>query len=246
MRRFGLIGYPLGHSFSKPFFNTKFEKEGIDARYENFPIPSIGELPAVLAAHPSLEGLNVTIPYKEQVLPFLHALSPEVAAIGACNCIRIRASRLTGFNTDVIGFEKSFRSKWNPVQTKALVLGTGGASKAVQWVLQQMGIAFTVVSRRPDAAKGIASYETLTREEQAAASIWINTTPLGMAPDTGSFPPMDYSVLGSGHYLYDLVYNPAQTAFLARGAAQGATVQNGKDMLEIQALAGWEIWNRPE
>lgn len=243
MRAFGLIGYPLGHSFSKGFFTEKFQREQIDAQYENYPIPAISEFPELLARHPQLEGLNVTIPYKEQVIPYLDELSPVVAAIGACNCIRIQQGRLIGYNTDVVGFEQSLRKKLQPDHRKALVLGTGGASKAVQYVMRQLQIDCTVVSRNADPAKGIAGYDQLTSADLQEATLWINTTPLGMYPNTESAPPLDYSQVTDRHYLYDLVYNPSETRFLTLGKAKGATVENGHDMLIIQALESWRIWN---
>jgi shikimate dehydrogenase len=243
MRAFGLIGFPLSHSFSKGFFTEKFQREQIDAVYDNYPLSSISEFSDLLTQHPQLEGLNVTIPYKEQVIPFLDEQSPVVAAIGACNCIRIRDGRLRGYNTDVVGFEQSLRKRLLPGHRKALVLGTGGASKAVQYVLQQLQIAFTVISRNADPAKGILAYEQLSGDDLQSATLWINTTPLGMYPNTEAAPPLDYTQAGSSHYLYDLVYNPAETRFLALGKAQGATVENGHDMLIIQALESWRIWN---
>jgi shikimate dehydrogenase len=243
MRAFGLIGYPLGHSFSKGFFTEKFQREKIDAQYENYPSPAISDFPELLARHPQLEGLNVTIPYKEQVIPYLDELSPVVAAIGACNCIRIQHGRLIGYNTDVVGFEQSLRKKLQPDHRKALVLGTGGASKAVQYVMRQLQIDCKVVSRNADPAKGIAGYDQLTRADLQEATLWINTTPLGMYPNTESAPPLDYSQVTDRHYLYDLVYNPPETRFLALGKARGATVENGHDMLIIQALESWRIWN---
>lgn len=243
MRQFGLIGFPLGHSFSRGFFTAKFEAEGIDARYDNFPIEDIGTFPGLLSLHPQLEGINVTIPHKENVIPFLHHLSPVVTAIGACNCIRIRDNRLTGFNTDVVGFEKSLCKKLDSHHKAALVLGTGGASKAVQYVLHQLQIPFTVISRKADSEKGILDYGALDKEILSHATLWINTTPLGMVPDTDRMPPLDYGQVSNRHYLYDLVYNPAETRFLAMGKAKGATIENGHDMLIIQAEESWKIWN---
>jgi shikimate dehydrogenase len=243
MRQFGLIGFPLGHSFSKGYFNEKFEKEHIPARYNNYPIEHIEELPALLAADPDLEGLSVTIPYKEQVIPYLHSLSPVVEETGACNCIRIRNGRLEGFNTDVIGFERSLSGKLRPHHTDAFVLGTGGASKAVQYVLGKLGIRFTVISRKADTAKGILNYESLKPAELEATKLWINTTPVGMHPKENEMPAMDYSALGSEHYLYDLVYNPSETKFLLQGKERGAAIENGHEMLLIQAEEAWKIWN---
>ncbi|MFT4022619.1 MAG: shikimate dehydrogenase [Flavihumibacter sp.] len=217
MRLFGLIGYPLSHSFSKGFFTQKFLQEGIDARYENYPLESIDAFPELLKAAPDLEGINVTIPYKESVIQYLDEVSPAVQAIGACNCIKRVNGRLIGYNTDILGFEKSFRKKLQPSHRPALVLGTGGASKAVQWVLTQLRIPFTVISRKSSPAQGVISYNELSRAQQAEALCWINTTPLGMSPNVEARPPLDYSVLGPAHYLYDLVYNPPLTAFLAGG-----------------------------
>ncbi|GAO44186.1 shikimate dehydrogenase family protein [Flavihumibacter petaseus] len=244
MRHFGLIGYPLGHSFSKGFFTEKFQREGIAAVYENYPLESITELPALLQNNPGIEGLNVTIPYKEQVIPYLDEVSPVVQEIGACNCIRIVNGKLIGHNTDVTGFEKSFSRKLKPGHYPALVLGTGGASKAVQYVLRLLGIPFSVVSRNANPGQGILSYEGLSHELQAESLVWINTTPLGMKPDLGTRPPMQYSMLSRDHYLYDLVYNPPCTRFLSEGLERGAVIENGHDMLEIQALESWKIWNR--
>lgn len=243
MRYFGLIGYPLSHSFSKAYFNHKFEQEGIPAQYENYPIPSIEEFPVLLRQHPSIEGINVTIPYKEAVVPYLHRVSDVVSKTGACNCIRIRNGQLEGFNTDVLGFEKSLLKSLHPMHDRALVLGTGGASKAVQFVLDKLHIPYTVISRRTDPAAGILNYDELTAELQQSAHLWINTTPLGMHPDTDSCPPVDYEQLGPSHYLYDLVYNPAETLFLKKGKERGAITENGHDMLLIQAEEGWKIWN---
>ena len=243
MREFGLIGFPLGHSFSRGFFTAKFDAEGIYARYDNFPLENIEKFPALLDLHPQLEGINVTIPHKENVIGFLHHLSPVVAAIGACNCIRIQNKELTGYNTDVIGFEKSLRKKLDDHHEAALVLGTGGASKAVQYVLQQLQIPFTIISRKADPQKGIASYGSLEKELLRKATLWINTTPLGMTPNVDSLPPLDYDQVTQKHYLYDLVYNPADTRFLAEGRARGAVTENGQDMLVIQVEESWAIWN---
>lgn len=242
-RLFGLIGYPLSHSFSKKYFTEKFEREAIaQCRYELFPIAAIDELPALLAAHPNLQGLNVTIPYKEQVLTYLHQLDPRAAAIGACNCIRIRQGQLQGFNTDAIGFEQSLREKLLPHDTAALVLGTGGAAKAVCYVLKQLGISFKQVSRQ--ASAGQLTYTQVTPALLQSCSLVINTTPLGMHPKTDEAPDLPYQALTADHYLYDLVYNPAHTTFLQKGAEAGARIKNGLDMLVIQAEESWEIWNR--
>lgn len=244
MRRFGLIGYPLSHSFSQHFFTEKFRSEQIaGCVYENFPLEKIEHVTDVLDRHPDLQGLNVTIPYKELVLPFLHQQSEVVQTIGACNCIRIEGGMLTGFNTDVIGFEQSLRQFLQPSHKKALVLGTGGAAKAIHFVLNKLGIEFLEVSRTGDTDRKIR-YEQLTGSLVAEHTLLINTTPLGMYPNVEAFPPLPYAGITPHHYLFDLVYNPAQTRFLQLGAERGATIKNGIDMLVIQAEESWKIWNR--
>jgi shikimate dehydrogenase len=241
MRRFGLIGYPLGHSFSQKFFTDKFTREGIgDCVYENYPIQSIDEFEAVLQ-QPGLQGLNVTIPYKKQVIPFLTHSSYAVSEMGACNCIDIRDGKLTGHNTDTFGFEKSLLPFLHSYHNKALVLGTGGASSAVVYVLNKLQIKWQYVSRsRSDEAIG---YDDITAEMMNDHLLIINTTPLGMYPDTTAFPPLPYDSLTGKHHLFDLVYNPAETVFLSKGKAMGATVQNGEQMLILQAEESWRIWN---
>lgn len=242
MRLFGLIGYPLTHSFSKKYFTEKFEQEGLsDCRYELFSISKIEDLSKILKDHPDLCGLNVTIPYKEQVLSFLDARNDLVAVIKASNCIRIEKGKLTGYNTDVIGFEKSLAELLQPQHTRALILGTGGVSKAVQYVLQKLGIAYKYVSRKPSVHS--YSYEQLSPEIISENKLIINTTPLGMYPNTTEAAPIPYKALGSSHYLYDMVYNPEKTLFLQKGEEQGAIVKNGYDMLVIQAEESWKIWN---
>lgn len=242
MRLYGLIGYPLTHSFSKKYFSEKFEKEGIkDCRYELFSIPSIDELKRVLSDHPGLAGLNVTIPYKEQVLSFLDDSNEVVKAIKACNCIHIQDGKLKGFNTDVSGFEQSLTEKLQPHHTRALVLGTGGAAKAVEFVLRKRGIYYKNVSRKPSVHS--YSYEQLTNEILADHTLIINTTPLGTYPAVNEAPPIPYEAITSRHYLFDLVYNPPVSLFLSKGQQRGATIKNGHDMLVIQAEESWKIWN---
>lgn len=242
MRLYGLIGYPLSHSFSKKYFSDKFEKEGIvDCAYELFPISSIGELPALLASHPQLCGLNVTIPYKEQVVSYLHQKNQIVTQIHACNCIKIENGKLTGFNTDVMGFEQSLREQLKPHHKKALILGTGGVAKAVQFVLNKLGISFHNVSR--NASYQNLSYEQVTPELLKEYTLIINTTPLGMYPAITEAAPIPYEALSSSHYLFDMVYNPEKTLFLRKGEDHGATIKNGYDMLEIQAEESWKIWS---
>jgi len=243
MRRYGLIGYPLSHSFSQKYFTEKFQREQIaDCVYENFPLADISEFSALIQQHDDLCGLNVTIPYKEKVIPFLTEQSDVVKATGACNCIKINNGRLAGYNTDVIGFENSLKPLLQPHHTKALVLGTGGAAKAVHYVLNKLGIAFTEVSRTPSKAAQIA-YDKIGEASISEYQLIINTSPVGMYPKVDECPPLPYQFLTSKHYLYDLVYNPAKTLFLQKGEAQGAAVKNGHDMLIIQAEEGWRIWN---
>lgn len=239
---YGLIGYPLTHSFSQRYFTQKFQQENITGTvYENFSIPSIESLTEVLAT-PGLSGLNVTIPYKEMVIPYLDEMDEVVGETGACNCIRIREGLLTGFNTDVIGFEMSLLSGLKSIHDRALVLGTGGAAKAVQWVLRKRGIPFSNVSRRAG-AEGTLTYEDLNPEIIASHRLIINTTPLGMYPRVEECPPVDLTAVGSNHFLFDLIYNPETTRFLQIGMDQGATTRNGYEMLLRQAEESWKIWN---
>ena len=243
MRKFGLIGYPLGHSFSGKYFREKFSREQITGCvYSNYELLAITDFPDILS-DPELEGLNVTIPYKESVIPFLHRKDPVVSAIAACNCIMIEKGILTGFNTDVIGFEKSLVEKLTSGDKRALILGTGGSSKAVAWVLQQKGIPFLFVSRKKSSNSLQISYEELSREMIVSHQLIINSTPLGMSPNTDACPLIPYEFIGPQHYLFDLVYNPAKTLFLQKGEAAGARIKNGADMLAIQAEASWAIWN---
>ncbi len=242
MRLFGLIGYPLSHSFSKKYFTQKFEEEGLNnCRYENFSIPSVNELKKVLEKNPDLTGLNVTIPYKEKIIPFLDVSSVIIKQIGACNCIKIIDGKLHGYNTDVIGFEKTLDIKLLPHHKKALVLGSGGASKAVQFVLRKKGIEFIVISRSNNSTT--LSYENLTSKIIHEHLLIINTTPLGMQPLTELYPSIPYFNLTTQHYLYDLIYNPEKTIFLQKGEMMGAAIQNGAEMLVIQAEESWKIWN---
>ncbi|MDB5252312.1 MAG: shikimate dehydrogenase [Flaviaesturariibacter sp.] len=242
MRLYGLIGKSLTHSFSKGYFTEKFAAEGItDCRYESFEITSIDELPALLEANPDLCGLNVTIPYKELVLPFLHDRSEEVKAIGACNCIRIENGRLGGFNTDASGFRASIAPRLQPHHQKALVFGSGGASKAIQYALREMNIDHRIVSRKGQ--PGEMGYEDIDDVVLRNYTLLINTTPLGMYPNIDNDPPLPYEYLGPEHFLYDVIYNPAQTKFLRQGAEKGATTLNGHEMLIGQAEESWAIWN---
>jgi len=243
MRRYGLIGYPLSHSFSKKFFSDKFESEGLsNVSYENFAIPSIAEFPHLLE-NPCIYGLNVTIPYKEQVTSFLDWKDEVVEKTGACNCIRIDQGKLRGFNTDVAGFEQSLKKNLQPHHKKALVLGTGGAAKAISYVLKQLSIEYLVFSRsKPANLTGALSYEELSADLLASHLLIINTTPLGMYPNVDDCPPIDYEKLTPDHYLFDVIYNPGKTRFLQRGEEKGAIIQNGLEMLIIQAEESWRIW----
>jgi shikimate dehydrogenase len=243
MRKFGLIGYPLGHSFSMKYFSGKFQRESIsDCQYSNFEIPSIKHL-ADLLEDPELEGLNITIPFKQDVIPFLHKKSQVVEETGACNCIKIKNGTLTGYNTDVEGFEKSLEEKLTTKDKRALILGTGGSSRAVAWVLQKKGIGFLLVSRNKSGADQQITYNELNREIMQSHSLIVNCTPLGMYPNTEACPPVPAEWIGPEHYLFDLIYNPVKTVFLEMGERAGARIKNGQDMLAIQAEASWTIWN---
>lgn len=238
---YGLIGFPLGHTFSPAYFSAKFSREGINAVYQAFPLSNINELPALMAQHPNLCGLNVTTPYKEEVLSFLDQLHPDAAAIGAVNCIDIRNGTTIGYNTDIIGFEQSLKPLLADGMNKALVLGTGGAAGAVKWVLNKLGISYTEVSRTEKV--GVLAYTSLKAGDIATHHLIINTTPLGMHPLIENYPDIPYDALTSKHLLYDLIYNPAETRFLQLSAQYGSATKNGQEMLEIQADASWQIWN---
>lgn len=245
MDKYGLIGYPLEHSFSIGYFNEKFRNEGINAKYENFEIPSIDDLPEVIDSNPELRGLNVTIPYKEKVLNYLTYVSPEAGAIGAVNVIRVvhkgKNVELKGYNSDVIGFTQSIEPMLEKYHKKALILGTGGASKAVDYGLKALGLETVFVSRyeRP----GTIQYEQITPEVIQEYNVIVNCTPLGMYPKIDTCPNLPYEAMDSHTLLYDLIYNPDETLFMKKGKAQGATVKNGLEMLLLQAFASWEFWN---
>jgi shikimate dehydrogenase len=242
MRRFGLIGKTLSHSFSKNYFTQKFAREHIDnCRYDLFELQTIEDLPALLLSNPGLEGLNVTIPYKQEVIPYLDETSDVVEEIGACNCIKIAGGKLKGFNTDVVGFKRSLETHLLPGHDKALILGSGGAARAVQYALKELGIEYKLVSRRKT-GEGLG-YEDIGEEILKKYSIIINTTPLGMYPNVDDAPPIPYEYVSSRHLLFDLIYNPEKTRFLQKGEAQGARIANGHDMLILQAEESWRIWN---
>lgn len=245
MRKFGLIGYPLGHSFSKKYFTEKFVREGIQGcQFELYPIESISEFPQLLDRESGLEGLSVTIPYKEQVIPYLDALDPACAQIGAVNCIRIRDGRKTGFNTDYLGFKHSLQSWLGTEIPNALVLGTGGASKAVQQALRDLEVPYRIVSRTQ--REGQLTYSQLKEQPEWLASypLIINTSPLGTYPQVEDLPDIPLEQLHAAHRVYDLVYNPPITRLMQECIARGGAAKNGQDMLELQAEAAWSIWNR--
>lgn len=238
---YGLIGYPLSHSFSKKYFTEKFAKENItDCIYELFPIESIDALPKLLSVHPNLRGLNVTIPYKELVLPYLHHYTESVHEIGACNCILIQRGEMIGHNTDVIGFEKMLTPHLKPHHRSALILGTGGAAKAVAWVLQKNNISYRYISRSKN--ENVLKYEEIDQYIIEQNTLIINTTPLGMSPEIDAFPPLPYHYLTNLHLCIDLIYNPSKTRFMEMAEAHGASILNGMEMLIIQAEESWVIW----
>ena len=278
MTTYGLIGYPLGHSFSRKFFTEKFEKEGIDAQYLNFEIPSIEEFPEIIKNNPELRGLNVTIPYKQQVMQYLDEISEEAKAIGAVNVVRIERpspqpspimgretmrnagnkpdglpikgdmseglrGSLIGYNSDVIGFVESIRPLLKAHHKKALILGTGGASKAIRYGLEKkLGMKTLFVSR--SAREGMITYEEVTAEVLKEYEVIVNCSPVGMYPHVDEFPALPYEAMNENNLLYDLVYNPLETLFMKKGAEQGATVKNGLEMLHLQAIASWKFWEK--
>ena len=278
MTTYGLIGYPLGHSFSRKFFTEKFEKEGIDAQYLNFEIPSIEEFPEIIKNNPELRGLNVTIPYKQQVMQYLDDISEEAKAIGAVNVVRIERpspqpspimgretmrnagnkpdglpikgdmseglrGSLIGYNSDVIGFVESIKPLLKPHHKKALILGTGGASKAIRYGLEEkLGMKTLFVSR--SAREGMITYEEVTAEVLKEYEVIVNCSPVGMYPHVDECPALPYEAMNENNLLYDLVYNPLETLFMKKGAEQGATVKNGLEMLHLQAIASWKFWEK--
>lgn len=241
MTKYGIIGYPLGHSFSKGFFTEKFACESIDAQYLNFEIPDVAMLPDVLRNNPELRGLNVTLPHKQAVIPLLDELSEEAKEIGAVNVIRVRNGKLKGFNSDIIGFTNSIKPLLMPHHKKALILGTGGASKAIRVGLNRLGIEWTYVSRSP--REGMITYEDITAETLQEYTVIVNCSPVGMFPNVAQAPEIPYDCLSDKHLLFDLVYNPEETLFMKKGREQGATVKNGLEMLHLQAIASWDFWN---
>jgi len=246
MKTFGLIGYPLEHSFSQRYFTQKFQDEHIEARYLNFPIESIEEFPNLLEKHPYLAGLNVTIPYKQQVMEYLHEVDSVAKEAGAVNVIKItwndRKPHLIGYNSDITGFSKSIEPLLQAHHKKALILGTGGASKAVAYALKELGLFYRFVSRTPKHPSHV-SYESLNEEILKDYKVIVNTTPSGMSPNTNEYPPIPYNGITSQHLAFDLIYNPESTLFMQKCSEKGAVVKNGLEMLHLQAEAAWDIWN---
>ena len=242
MRTFGLIGKDIAYSFSAKYFSEKFPSGKIKAIYKNFDIPQIEDFPKILSNNPQLEGLNVTIPYKEKIIPFLDRLDPIAAEIGAVNTIKFEKNgTLTGFNTDHFGFTRSISSYLQPHHTHALILGTGGASKAVAYSLRKMKLEVKFVSRNP--SEETLTYNSLTSEHIKQFTVIINCTPLGTSPNIESYPPIPVEHLSSAHLIFDLIYNPNVTHLMKLGIQKNATVVNGLHMLEFQAEKSWEIWN---
>jgi len=247
MRLFGLIGYPLSHSFSAKFFAEKFASEGIsDAGYQLFPLESISEITTLIALQPDLQGFNITIPYKVAILPFLDHISDAAKSVGAVNCVKIERNEsgitLTGLNTDVYGFRESLTPVLKHIHKNALVLGTGGAAKAVCYTLNELGINYTLVSRSGN-KESVLNYSQLSEKIVSGNLLIINTSPVGTFPDVDKCPDIPYQFLGSKHLLFDLIYNPDETKFLRLGREAGATTLNGANMLVLQAEKSWEIWN---
>ena len=246
MKKYGILGYPLGHSFSPNYFNEKFQNEGIDAIYEKFELPAITDLQPIIDYTPELCGFNVTIPYKEKVISFLDTVAPEARAIGAVNVVKVvhdgTHTRLMGYNSDVIGFTRRIKPLLLLSHKKALILGTGGASKAVNYGLKQLGIETLLVSRYEK--DNTITYAQVTPELLNEYTVVVNCTPTGMAPHFDECPQIPYEALTPRHLLYDLIYNPDETLFLKKGRQAGATTKNGLEMLLLQAEAGWEIWNQ--
>jgi shikimate dehydrogenase len=259
MKHYGLIGFPLSHSFSKKYFTEKFDREHIpDAVYDLFPIEHISQLPELLKSNPDLCGLNVTVPYKIAVLKYLDWIEPDAKSAGAVNCIRISAEspveaafsgelgikghdfRLEGFNTDIYGFEMSLRPFLKDHHDKALVLGDGGAARAVKCVLESLGINYKVVTRKPNGDNLL--FKELTSRQIKQHTLIINCTPVGTSPNIDECPPIPYEAITDDHLLYDLIYNPEKTLFLKKGEERGATIKNGYEMLVLQAEKAWEIW----
>ncbi|MGZ3862083.1 MAG: shikimate dehydrogenase family protein [Bacteroidia bacterium] len=243
MKKLGLIGYPLTHSFSKKYFSEKFARENISGySFDTFSLENISAFPELLKKEKDLIGLSVTIPHKETVIPFLHELDETARAIGAVNCIKISGGKLTGYNTDALGFKQSIRPFLDTNHTKALIFGTGGASKAVAYVLRNLGIHFWFVSRTENKFGNTLMYQELNADIISACKLLVNCTPVGMSPNNDKFPDIPYSSITPQHLAYDLIYNPEETVFLKKAKEQGALISNGYNMLCFQAEEAWRIW----
>ena len=248
MKTYGLIGYRLGYSFSKGFFTEKFEKENLqEHEYVNFELDSIDEFPGIFEKNDHIAGLNCTIPYKQQIMPFLDEIDEEAATVGAINTVKIIRSedgvKLKGFNTDIYGFENSLKPMLNEKHKKALILGTGGASKAIKYILKKLGLTYVSASIEETLNESEIRYEDINEELLKEYLVVINATPLGTFPKVDNCANIPYEFLTSDHVLFDLVYNPEETLFMKKGKAQGAAVKNGLEMLHLQAIKAWEIWN---
>lgn len=245
MRTYGLIGFPLTHSFSQKYFSQKFERDKIaDSEFKNFPLEDISKLPSLIKENPTLRGLSITIPHKQRVIEFLDEIDPAAREIGAVNCVKRWKMEdgkwmMAGYNTDVYGFEQSLKPLLKPHHTKALILGTGGASKAVAYVLKKLKVDFRIVSR----TNSIILYSQIDRSIMEENSLIVNTTPLGMFPKVNECPDIPYEFITPKHLLYDLTYNPEVSLFLQKGQEKGAQIKNGLEMLHVQADKAWEIWN---
>ena len=248
MKTFGLIGHPLGHSFSKNYFTEKFENEGLDKhQYVNFDIDTIAKFPSIFDQYEEICGLNCTIPYKQQIMQFLNEIDEEAKEVGAVNTIKIlntaQGIRLKGYNTDIIGFERSIKPLLNNKHKKALILGTGGASKAVKYILTKLGIEYISASIEEELFENEIRYEDIDVKMIEDHLLIINATPLGTYPNVDNCAKIPYDAISTDHVLFDLVYNPSVTLFMKKGMSNGATVKNGLEMLQGQALAAWEIWS---
>lgn len=248
MKTYGLIGYRLGYSFSKGFFTEKFEKENLkEHEYVNFELDTIDEFPGIFKANDHIAGLNCTIPYKQQIMPFLDEIDAEAAEVGAINTVKIIRSaeglKLKGFNTDIYGFENSLKPMLSEKHKKALILGTGGASKAIKHILTKLGLSFVSASIEEQLQENEIRYEQIDEALLKECLVIINATPLGTFPKVDNCPNIPYEFISGDHVLFDLVYNPEETLFMKKGKAQGAAVKNGLEMLHLQAIKAWEIWN---
>lgn len=245
MKIYGLVGYPLGHSFSQKYFSEKFLVENItDCQYQNFELKDLDKEIPRLKILSNLYGLNVTIPYKTQIISYLDELTDECREMNACNCIKINNGKWIGYNTDVTGFEKSFLPHLKSYHKKALILGTGGASKAVAFVLKKLGIEFLMVTRNKEKSSSEINYDDISEKVLADCNIVINTTPVGMFPNVDAYPMLPYEYITDQFYFFDLIYNPAKTLFLSKAEEKGAVIENGEKMLIIQAEESWKIWGQ--